>query len=91
MVVGYVQAGKVYQHLPPQPPEVHDFVYKASDALVHEFTKHFDFLRLLGAVTEVPSDELLAASIREAYRARNKNYQFLVEAGQAISHLLRSD
>ena len=91
MVVGYVLAGKVYQHLPPLPPEVHDFVYKASDALVKEFTEHFDFLRLLAAVTEVPSDELLAASIREAYRARNNNYQFLVGAGQAISHLLRSD
>jgi len=91
MVVGYIQGDRVFQHLPPQSPEVHDFVYPASDELITEFTKQFDFLRLLSAVTEVPSDELLAAAVRDAYRARKKNYQFLVEAGQALSYLLRGD
>lgn len=90
-IVGYVRNGRVFQHLPPQPPEVHDFVYPATNMEVCEITEEFDFLRLLTQVTEVPSDELLAAAVREAYGARNNDYAFLVAAGQALSHLLRAD
>jgi hypothetical protein len=46
---------------------------------------------LLSTISEVPSDELLAAAIREAYKARDCDYAFLVSAGQALSNLLRSD
>ena len=91
LIIGYIQGDRVFQHLPPQPPEVHDFVYQATDAQVELLTEEFDFLRLLAGVSEVPSDELLAAAIREAYAKRNNDYAFLVAAGQALSHLLRSD
>ncbi len=91
VVVGYIDRGEVYQHLPPVPPEVHDFVYPASDEEIRKVTQGFDFLRLVATVTTVPQDELAAASIREAYKANGKEYSFLVEAGQALSHIFKND
>ncbi len=91
VTVGYKSAGAVYKHLPPQPPEVHDFVYQAGDAEIEELSEGFEFLRLLTSISSVPTDELLAASVREAYRARGNDYQFLILAGQSLSNLLRSD
>lgn len=91
VVVGYIDCGEVYQHLPPIPPEVHDFVYPASDEEIRKVTQGFDFLRLVATVTTVPQDELAAASIREAYKANGEEYSFLVEAGQALSHIFKND
>lgn len=91
VIVGYIHGDRVFQHLPPQPPEVHDFVYPATDEQVEMLTEEFDFLRLVSTISEVPSDELLAAAVRQAYNKRNKDYAFLVAAGQALSTLLRSD
>lgn len=91
VTVGYKSGGIAYNHLPPQPPEVHDFVYQASNSEIQTLTEGFEFLRLLTTISSVPTDELLAASVREAYQARGNDYQFLIEAGQSLSHLLRSD
>lgn len=91
VTVGYKSLGVVYKHLPPQPPEVHDFVYTAAPQEIEMLTDGFEFLRLLTTISSVPTDELLAAAIREAYVARGSDYQFLVQAGQSLSHLLRSD
>lgn len=91
VVVGFIERGEVYQHLPPIPPEVHDFVYPAADEEIRKVTQGFDFLRLIATVTTVPQDELAAASIREAYKANNEEYSFLVEAGQALSNIFKND
>ena len=71
-IVGYLDWSDkaIYQHLPPQPPEVHDFVYSASQEEVLKLSSEFEFLRLLNGVTSVPADELMAACVREAARAR---------------------
>jgi hypothetical protein len=91
LIVGHVSEGRIYQHLPPKPPQVHDFVFPASDEQIRAMTDNFDFLRLLITVADVPADELLAAAIREAYKARRNDESFLVAAGQALSQLMRSD
>ena len=91
VTIGYKCEGTVFQHLPPQPPDVHDFVYETEADEIAEVTGSFDFLRLLTSISTVPTDELLAACVREAYRARGNDYDFLVAAGQSLSHLLRSD
>jgi hypothetical protein len=91
LIIGFTKDKQTFQHLPPQPPDVHDFVYPATNAQIESITEEFDFLRLLKDVTDVPSDELLSAVIREAYAARNNDYSFLVAAGQSLSNLLRSD
>lgn len=91
VTVGYKSGGTAFNHLPPQPPEVHDFVYRTSNSEIASLTEGFEFLRLLTTISSVPTDELLAAAVREAYQARGNDYQFLIEAGQSLSHLLRSD
>jgi len=91
VVVGYIERGEIYQHLPPIPPEVHDFVFPASADEIRKVTLGFDFLRLVATVTTVPQDELAAASIREAHKAHSEDYSFLVEAGQALSHIYKND
>jgi hypothetical protein len=90
-IIGYRQGKKAYQHLPPRPPEVHDFVYAADKKEIEAITSDFEFLRLLAAVATVPADELLAAAVREAYAAQGGRSSFLLKAGQALSQLFRSD
>jgi hypothetical protein len=90
-IIGYKQGKRAYQHLPPRPPEVHDFVYAAEKKDIEAITSDFEFLRLLAAVATVPADELLAAAVREAYAAQGKQQAFLLKAGQALSQLFRSD
>lgn len=91
LLVGHGSDARIYQHLPPQPPDVHDFVYQATQEEIHQLTSNFEFLRLLMNVSEIPSDELIAATIREAHIALGKNPTFLVEAGRALSSIMRSD
>jgi hypothetical protein len=91
LIVGYSQNNKTYSHLPPQPPEVHDFVYGASADEISGVVASFDFLRLLMNVPDVPADELLAACVREAYLAKGNDDKFLTRAGQALAQLFRSD
>lgn len=94
-IVGFREEGKgeniIYQYLPPQPPEVHDFVYAAGVEETIALTEDFEFLRLLTQVNAPPADELIAAAIREAARARSQSERYLVEAGRAITQLFRSD
>ncbi|HEY9680208.1 MAG TPA: hypothetical protein V6C86_01290 [Oculatellaceae cyanobacterium] len=90
-IVGYEQNGNIFQHLPPHPPDVHDFVYLSTQDEIIELTADFDFLRLLLHVSAVPADELLAATVREAQRAAAYPEPFLVAAGQALSKLLQND
>jgi len=89
--IGYVKGKQAFCHLPPHPPEVHDFVYHASKSDVQKLTEDFDFLRILASLSIGAIDELLAASIRESYEARGKDTKFLEQAGQSLCQLFRSD
>lgn len=94
-IIGFKQDGQLHQYLPPKPPQVHDFVFVADPDEVADLTADQGFLRLLTNVQSVPIDELLAASIRQAqacHRDCKKDYHaFLVDAGKALSHLIRDD
>lgn len=90
-VVGFIDQGRAYQHLPAHPPQVHDFVYQASAHEISSLTECLDFLRLLMPVSAVPVDELIAAAIRNAWEARGKEYSFLVSAGQALTPIFAND
>lgn len=87
------ESANIYQHLPPQPPEVHDFVYAATQKETIRLTSNFEFLRLLTQVSSPPADELIAAAVREASQAREgeARERYLIEAGRAITQLFRSD
>lgn len=90
-VCGYKKENRFYARLAPQPPQVHDFVYSLSRQEIKEASTDLEFLRLIGWVTSIPNDELIAAAVREASRARDNDYTFLVSAGKNLSQLFRED
>ncbi len=90
-VVGYRQGKTYFQRLPPEPAQVHDFVYPAQKDELKAITEDLDFVRLIACVSAVPADELMAAAVRQASLARDNDYSFLIAAGQALSQLFRDD
>ncbi|MBX9686022.1 MAG: hypothetical protein K2X27_04930 [Candidatus Obscuribacterales bacterium] len=91
LIIGYKQGNQVQNGLPPFPPEVHDFVAPLDKSELLRLTENLDFLRMLSAISKVPTDEILAASIKNAASARDDEYDYLVEAGQYVSRMLRDD
>ncbi|RRR72816.1 MAG: hypothetical protein EI684_09690 [Candidatus Viridilinea halotolerans] len=91
LTVGFVEGKALYHYLPPHPPPVHYSVYPCTtDELVHFSEEHACFRNILFA-SQVPSDELLAAYIRNAARARNASRDYLVRAGRELAGLLKDD
>jgi hypothetical protein len=92
ITVGFVEHDRVQQYLPPQPPPVHYSVYECGDAELARFTEASDFFRTLLFAYQIPSDELLAAVIRAAARARHGDERaYLVHAGREVASLLKDD
>jgi len=46
--------GKMYQYLPPRPPQIHQAVYRCDPSEVIAFSEQLDFLRILLQVQGVP-------------------------------------
>jgi hypothetical protein len=95
ITAGFVEQGRVYQYLPPQPPPVHYSVYECEGDELVDFTEVFDFFRTLLFSYQIPSDEVLAAVIRAAARARaaqpGAERAYLVRAGREVASLLKDD
>ena len=85
------QFGQVYQYLPPRPPQIHQAVYRCQPEEVVHFSEQLDFLRTLLQVSGIPVESLTAAAIREIYRLRNGNRDWLVTVGRTLSILLKDD
>ncbi len=83
--------GKVYQYFPPRPPQIHQAVYNCEAAEVVHFTENLDFLRTLLQVRDIPVESLVAAAVRDVYRLREANRDWLVEVGRTLSVLLKDD
>jgi len=89
LVVGHKEGDKLYHRLPPQPARIHGFVYQCTPDEVKEFGKSFDFLNIiLNAHLPVPTEELVAASLRRMSRAHDDQRDFLVAAGKELAILL---
>jgi len=89
LVVGHKQGDKLYHHLPPQPARIHSFVYLCPPEEVKEFGQSFDFLNLLiNTRLPVPTEELVAASLRQMSQAHEDPRAFLVAAGKELAILL---
>jgi hypothetical protein len=80
-----------FQYLPPRPPQIHQAVYYCESEEIVEFSHQLDFLRTLLQVSGAPVDGLTAATIREIYQLRKADRAWLVEAGRALSVLLKDD
>ncbi len=87
-------SGMLVRHcLPPQPPVTLDWLYQCRVEEVRAFTSRFDYFRLVLDARDVPTDELLAVSLRAAAMARPEHERetFLVEAGRELARLLAGD
>ncbi|MGH7998862.1 MAG: HAS-barrel domain-containing protein [Brasilonema sp.] len=82
---------RVYQYLPPRPPQVHQAVYRCESEAIIKFTEQLDFLRTLLSVNGSPVDSLTAAAIREVYQLRKADRQWIIQAGRTLSVLLKDD
>lgn len=91
ITVGFVEDERVYQYLPPHPPPVHYSVYECDPAEVIRFSESCDFFRGVLFAYQIPSDELLAAVIRAAARARSDGRSYLVRAGREVASMLKDD
>ncbi|MES2460011.1 MAG: hypothetical protein V4671_05455 [Armatimonadota bacterium] len=83
-------------HLPPHPPRPHARVYIATESETRHLTERLDYLRPLllglnGGATSYPADELVAALLRNAWRAHNGDDAFLLRAGRELASLLPTD
>lgn len=83
--------GRVYQYLPPRPPQIHQSVYHCDAAEVIHFTDNLDFLRTLLQVKDIPVESLVAAAVRDVYRLRSANREWLLNVGRTLSTLLKDD
>ncbi|NJL57464.1 hypothetical protein HC928_21785 [bacterium] len=91
--IGY-RVNSYYVHsLPPRPPMSLSPVRLCNVDEVFDFTRQPDFYRLILNAAEVPSDDLLAATLRYASSAYHpdERYAFLVEAGRQVARLLSGD
>ncbi|HIK03353.1 MAG TPA: hypothetical protein IGS40_01345 [Trichormus sp. M33_DOE_039] len=97
-IVGFEQSSaitganqRVYQYLPPRPPQIHQAVYRCEPELIVKFTEELDFLRTLLAINGAPVESLTAAAIREVYQLRKADREWLIKAGRTLSVLLKDD
>jgi hypothetical protein len=82
---------RVYQYLPPRPPQIHQAVYRCEPEAIVKFTEEMDFLRTVLSVNGAPVESLAAAAIREVYQLRSCDRQWLIRAGRTLSVLLKDD
>ena len=91
VVVGHQQGNKMCQFLPPSPARIHSFVYLCTPEEVRQFSQSFDFLNIMiNTRLPIPSDDLIAAALRQMSRAHEDNHAFLVKAGKELATLLSS-
>ena len=92
LLVGCVEDGAIRQHLPAQPPPLHYSVHECTEEEVRTFSERLYYLRLLlSASGEVPSEQFLAAHVRQAYRQRGQDREWLERAAREIAALLKHD
>jgi len=93
LTVGYEQQGRLFQGLPPQPPLSLNELHICNDIEITQFTKQFDYFRLILDSAHLPADELLIAHLRQAAQTQppERRYHFLLQAGKAIARLLNND
>lgn len=87
----HVSNTRVFQYLPPRPPQVHQAVFRCESEAIIKFTEELDFLRTLLSVNGAPVESLTAAAIREVYQLRKADRQWIIKAGRTLSVLLKDD
>ena len=91
VIIGYEDGRGPQQVLPPQPPHIHSFIYPCAEAEIKTLTSNGDFMRTILNVCRLPSDDLIIASVRNAWHARALEMPYLVSLGKNLCRLIRDD
>jgi hypothetical protein len=91
--IGYQSNDRFIYSLPPQPPLALATIQSMSDDEILDFTKKLDFIPLILSADNLPADDLLAATLRNAASTRQGTEQtaFLIESGRYCARLLSYD
>jgi hypothetical protein len=92
--VGYYTGSGFVHSLPPRPPMSLSAVSLCAADEVVAFTRYPDYLRMILQAAEVPSDDLVAMTLRYAalcYYEGEDRRNFLVESGRYLAKMLSSD
>jgi len=90
VIIGYCENGQVSQILPPMPPKLLTRVHPCEPGEIKKITEQKHFLRTLLLFTGAPTEEVVAAAIRTAWKVSGED-SFLVEAGKELANLLKDD
>ena len=90
LVVGHGDNGRVSQYMPPRPARIHSFVYPCESDEVAAFNQSLTYLSMLVDVPE-RSNELIAATLRNAAAAYSEPREFLVRAGKELALMISGD
>ncbi len=92
IVVGYKENNMIFRHLSPKPARIHYSVSNCSNDEIKAFSEDLAFLSmLLNYNTDVSSEELISAVIRQCADAQENKLAFLERAGQELARLLNKD
>jgi len=91
VIVGYGDDRGPRQVLPPQPPGIHHFVFPCTESEIKALTGNGDFLRSILCGGRLPIDDLIIASVRNAWAARAFDMPYLVGIGKDLCRLIRDD
>jgi hypothetical protein len=91
--IGYQTNDRYIYSLPPQPPLALATIQVMTSEEILNFTEQLDFIPLILSADNLPADELLAASLRNAASVRHGPNQttYLIEAGRYCARLLSND
>ena len=83
---------RIRQTLPPSPPPLHHTVYECKGEEAIRVSDNQSYFRLLiNSTSQTPSEQVLAAHIRNIYRLREHDKKWLADAARECATLLRSD
>ena len=93
LLVGYRDTlGRLRRHLPSQPPPLHYSVLPCDLPTLTAFSEQMTYFRLLlAAQGELPTEQLLAAHIRQTYTLRGNDLPWLARAAREVSTLLQAE
>jgi len=92
LLIGFKDDVSYRRYLPPYPARLHAFVRVCTPAEVREFSTKLDFLGIiLRYEQDIPTEELIAAVLREMAAVQSDRDSFLIQAGRELARLLSKD
>jgi hypothetical protein len=91
VIVGHAGDSGPMQILPSQPPGIHSFCFPCNEREVKSLTTNGDYVRTILGGSQLPSDDLIIVSVRNAWAVRGFDTAYLVTLGKELSRLIRDD